>query len=49
MMDICKDFHQPDQVYTGRDLLFVDVSAAYPDLFDMHRAARHRSVLFSLP
>ncbi len=49
MMDICKDVHQPDHVYTGRYLLFVDVSAAYPDLFDIHRAARHRSVLFSLP
>jgi len=33
MMDICKDVHQPDHVYIGRDLLFLDVIDAYPDLF----------------
>jgi len=26
MMDICKDVHQPDHVYIGRDLLFLDVN-----------------------
>jgi hypothetical protein len=35
MMDICKDVRQPDHVYMGRNLLFLDVSDAYPGLFDI--------------